>query len=771
MTRIAHNSRPHRAYNEDFSFYKELPGCHIFVVGDFARSNYTGLDKLAAKLLKEAMEDEGLEFVPMPTLIAHLASRFNNLLLNQQNAWNMNFQCCAVFAGIAGTMLHYLSIGDCRIAVRRKQILLMLNGTLWVEDPTGNLLPPVIPPNLKMMRGSEPPPAQALGIRQEFIPPALVQPFPLAADDQVLLYSDGVDKVLSPAQLLATLGNGQLSSGLDQSALNGLVEQVLAEVEINRSDDDRTFLIASGPHVRAESQEFLEGQNQIKKSHLLLTGQIEEIKEEMKDLKEKHAELTNALEAAQQNTKEIATLRKSIESLDVVNKQELSAQLTTLQNGLLNAISSVGAQVQTIKRFEPHRPDGGLPAGPPPALPPAPPISQPPVTVALPLEGAGTAPAPLASPMTFVKVVRQIDERNNFKAEGKIYLKEGMLHFKGGNKPILKTAGQPYPTFFIVAEQEAPDGWLTLLYLFLRMLPTLPFSSGDPAGVEEYIKKEPTDALSKLREQNPNLFISLRDSYSERREKHGGNLERLRKQEEELIAQLQASLQKAFPDTEKADTDQKIPWWYRAKGQVAFIRRSNPSAFFVGIIVMVVLIALAALFIPILLSAYSSWREAVPEKNQNNNTVRNHTEPPPKRFGLDFGADGRTLELVEDKSKRTRLDFRVQPDKKEALLNAMNNQQFTTETEVENWLRRDEIKGYIAKRGTALTPPPGTRFFDLKAADLQKGDTCTNFLKRVNPLLPQGVHADCGQIENLNSDLRWGDLQVGDELLVPIKRK
>src|SRR6185503_3100759 len=146
--------------------------------------------------------------------------------------------------------------------------------TLWV-DQSGNLLPPVVAVNQEMKRGSEPPPSQALGIRQEFITPSLVEGFALEPDDQVLLYSDGIDKVLSPAKILAVLKEGQQSidavkrndgqQSIDavKRILDEIVTPVLNEVEINRGDDDRSFLIAVGPHVPFQNAEYLVAREQL----------------------------------------------------------------------------------------------------------------------------------------------------------------------------------------------------------------------------------------------------------------------------------------------------------------------------------------------------------------------------------------------------------------------------------------------------------------------------------------------------------------------------
>lgn len=248
MANIASDSHARSTHNEDFSYCAKLAHVEVLIVGDFAGSSYTGLDKLAENELKTLIAQSSVSVDnAIPVLLADIAIRLNNRLLNYKRDYNTSFQCSVIFAALDGQTLHYLSMGDCRLAVRRDEYLFLLNGSVWL-DAEGNPLSTLVTAGQPMKRGREIPPAHVLGVSQLAVSHTDVVTFPLQMNDVVLIYSDGVDKVLSPAQILDLLLNAPELIEPDQAKVKRLVSRVLDLVRVNLGDDDRTLLVAAGAH-------------------------------------------------------------------------------------------------------------------------------------------------------------------------------------------------------------------------------------------------------------------------------------------------------------------------------------------------------------------------------------------------------------------------------------------------------------------------------------------------------------------------------------------
>ncbi len=257
----------------------------------------------------------------------------------------MSFQCCAVFGAIVGAKLYYLDVGDCRIAVRRGQSLYLLNGTLWV-DTTGNPLPPLIVGGQAVRRGPETPPSQVLGVRPEYLSPSQVEEFSLERDDQVLVYSDGVDKVVSPTQLLEVLTNGNQRGGLEE-----IVKEVMKEVDINLGDDDRTFLIAGGPHEGMESNAIIRERTDRLNTQQSLSARLSKIEDDMKNVEEFQKSLNSLLQYAHHNKESIEALTKQLKDLmkSRVNDGP-STKVAELDKKLSNYIDSYNDELFSVRK-------------------------------------------------------------------------------------------------------------------------------------------------------------------------------------------------------------------------------------------------------------------------------------------------------------------------------------------------------------------------------------------------------------------------------------
>ncbi|HEX8733677.1 MAG TPA: PP2C family serine/threonine-protein phosphatase, partial [Pyrinomonadaceae bacterium] len=240
MVQTAAKTVASKENNEDFVFQNQSNGQYILIVGDFAQTDFSGIDTIAMSMLEKNLEKYKSEISPADLLLVQLITQFNNELLG----WQKDFQCCVLFALIEGNRLFYLPVGDCRVAVKRGKNLILLNGTVWT-DKSGLPLPPMVFHQQNLKRGSEEPPKAALGVQPVNFSTSHVRNFLLEADDTILIYSDGVDKFVSPEQLL--------KAAMESSSASEIADRILEEVKLNHGDDDRSIIIASGPHSAKES--------------------------------------------------------------------------------------------------------------------------------------------------------------------------------------------------------------------------------------------------------------------------------------------------------------------------------------------------------------------------------------------------------------------------------------------------------------------------------------------------------------------------------------
>jgi stage II sporulation SpoE-like protein len=276
---IAHLSEAQGTRNEDFRFSSKITDKDILVVGDFARTSYAGVNKLAVEAVEEALTLPDSICISPALLLVQVVTCLNNRLLNMRIAYpDMSFQCCVVLSALCGTSFYYLPVGDCRVAIRRGKVLFLLNGSIW-SDTADHYLPPMITLDQKMHRGVEEAPQKVLGVIPIAFSESDVRVFDLNREDTVLLYSDGVDKALSPTKILELLVSRPAQDSPEEAA-----RRILTEVRAQMADDDRTVLIAMGPHVSPSSEamaderrRFDDMQKQTENKVAALQGQLQSL--------------------------------------------------------------------------------------------------------------------------------------------------------------------------------------------------------------------------------------------------------------------------------------------------------------------------------------------------------------------------------------------------------------------------------------------------------------------------------------------------------------
>jgi len=346
MATIERDRLPYNPHNEDFDFDRKLGDTHVMIVGDFIQSGFNGLDDLAKTELNKIFDASDLTSLPVPELLIHITSAFNSRLLKYRDDYRRSspdkvFQCSAVFAALEGTKLSYLTCADCRIAVRRGDHLITLNGTIW-RDATGHPLPPAITTSLEIRPGDDPPPYGALGHAPIEPSQLVVKKFPLQSDDTVLLYSDGVDKALSPAQLL-----GMLSPQYQAETLKETIARILrAARDSLRGADDRTLLIAAGPHEDLEQ----ETQRVTEESLTRLTEKVADVESDQSKWQEEiRLETTEILDKINKKLPSLAQLETILGELRSREQRssslnDLLSEITALKNDLSDFVGSKTTQ-------------------------------------------------------------------------------------------------------------------------------------------------------------------------------------------------------------------------------------------------------------------------------------------------------------------------------------------------------------------------------------------------------------------------------------------
>jgi serine/threonine protein phosphatase PrpC len=316
--------------NEDFIYSRRYGDDAVVVVGDFAQTSYTGVDTLATSFLNEIVEGIKFNNVEAAVLLVQIVAEFNNRLLSHKKAYGLDFQCCAIFGILKNDVLSFLPVGDCRIAIERENSLYLYNDTVWREE-FGNPLPPIVTVGMKVRIGPEDPPNLALGVNALNFATSHVRNLTLKSDDTAILYSDGVDKVISPVQLLGLINH------TEKRDRENLAEKILQEVARGNALDDRSIILIFGPYFSGEEKEIKEGILEPAKKELLTAGKnaLDSIE------KAGTAALSKAEEMRDVMNDKLRILSESVEGLKGFETRftDLDKKFTEIQNGLHNISS------------------------------------------------------------------------------------------------------------------------------------------------------------------------------------------------------------------------------------------------------------------------------------------------------------------------------------------------------------------------------------------------------------------------------------------------
>jgi len=749
MAIIQSKSQAQGVNNEDFVFTGKVGNAEILIAGDFARSAFTGLDSLAQGQLERLLNDRGLTSAPIPELLAAIAVQFNNFLLDYRNGYKSDpdkiFQCCAVFAALSGAQLYYLPIGDCRIAVQRDKHLFLLNGSVW-QDATGNPLSTIVTLNQEPRRGQEERPSNVLGVYPLTLSRAQVLEFPLERNDLVMLYSDGVDKVIAPVELLdfALLSSGGDSPSETEEAAKELVTQILNEVRSKFGDDDRTLLVAFGPH----EDHFDPGRQRLLEQQIALSGPQRELAErqqsfdsQLRDLQQRLPDLSQLNEITGGIKSDLATLKNSTPSQQQIAEIERATndikylltdlshsddKLSAKQIETNNKVASLESKLDILSDLK--RITEGIHQV----------ISE--------LSQEGEPPEPKRARSEDIHQITS--KRSHPTTRSSLWSK-------------LTGADQ---TEEIISRVEDLDSKVN----------TLPSLSDISEQMEQIISQhfpKISESASELASQQTN---DLASSLSEHIQALSKKIDLLSPAHPDAPSDAEPSLS----DQEDSNTDQSsqtastpavsrsLPS-YLSKARAWLAEPLNRALVIIGVI------ALTAF---ILGYSVSSWSN--PSSMEQTSQQAAASPTPQKPFGVMYDTQERMAWLIDSLGRKIRmLYYRSQFKSEEKLLQTIKDKQpgFDSEDEAKRWL--DELGK--SERTVTTNDWIDNKQFEQGLRSVEQADLsdssgeqpCRSFLARINPPLPEGVHTKLDQLQALNPGIVCGQLKSGDQLMVFVAKK
>jgi hypothetical protein len=220
--------------NEDVEFNMETSRGELYIVLDFARTEFANVRFTLQSLLKPMVETlDKLSGLPHGEFVAYLGREINNCVYRLNHNAPSPLYCVAAIGLLQRNRFSFLTYGDARINLYTKDVLFLLNCTnsemigivTGDEQVTGNTLE-----NPEQMG------------RKLFDKPLMdrVGSVGLTEDDMVLMYSDGIEEVLTPQALLKTIRQSRSTDA------NKIGAEIL---EATRSSgDDRTLIVITGPY-------------------------------------------------------------------------------------------------------------------------------------------------------------------------------------------------------------------------------------------------------------------------------------------------------------------------------------------------------------------------------------------------------------------------------------------------------------------------------------------------------------------------------------------
>ncbi len=740
--------------NEDFYYDFSVGETNVMVVGDFARTQYGGVDELAKTLLQGILETSRVDEIAPPISLVQIASELNNRLLSYQKGYGHSFQCCAVFTIIENDQLFYLPVGDCRIGVYRNKSLILLNETIWNDD-SGNILPPLVTSDKKVKRGNEEPPDLALGVKQLKFTTTDVKNFQLQSADIVILYSDGVDKFVSPVKLLELLGNARESEARQKA----LADEIINEVGLARGDDDRSVMIAFGPHSSKEvkaKQEMLNQQGinmtrlneaidvkikgikeEMSKKIIHLDGQIkqlEKLESDIVDLKQVADDILNKDDAAKITDSVITALREK----DTVNPaDQLGDILKTFEQMLGTASKEILEAVSRQQRQNPLESTTG----------------------AEDLAGYISYSEAHSEEIGEARHEDVQEEKSNLEtaqnggqAQDKEFFvwkensagREGVLKITPSRYELLDE-NQAFPSepvedeYYLFSGKDDSPGALTGFHLFLRSRADLIERDWKNAvQLKNQILKLQDEFLEKYKDKDFNeakkLHWQIRDEYAK-------PALRAKKYEDLVNAERLLATDIFRTDNQPAGPDAFVTKtrYEKLKDNLAI----KIAASIIGLIVLVIITGAAVYGVMWLISLLST----------NNTSQLPVISSAPKA-----GGDGRSVYF-----NNVKLDYRIRAGKEDVANDFMGNISAQNKEDAENELKKKTDLFILSN------PPKGHKYASVDISDVPEAsksgsdteEICRMFLKRVSPLV------SIETLKELNPELICRDLKGGEELLLP----
>lgn len=742
--------------NEDFYYFHSFDETNVMVIGDFARINYAGVDQLARALLKTIVEANSGAGIDTQILLVQIASEFNNRLLDYLKAFGNPFQCCAVFAVVEGAVLYYLPVGDCRIAVYRNESLTLLNETIWREE-SGNVLPPVVAADRKVVRGNEDPPDAALGVNPMSFAVTDVSRFVLQAEDTVVLYSDGVDKFVSPVKMAGLISKGEKS---EKGRLE-LAENILDEVDRAHGDDDRSVMLYYGPHlsidertkedlrkIREENAVRLQGisqsnedklrvmetnlENKLKSLEGVADG-VSNLKGELSHFKESILNSVNAEKIASE-------IKRQFQEQESAEHQTMTAIHTTLTD-VVASLNALNKDVKNLKKTKGLKEEPGPEEAEPAAM-----IAPPQVMAS---QSAPVPPAPENAGATNGVFVDP--NQLNINREGVIRFWEGRYLLLDENhvRPDLLTEDGSKGKAYFRFEGDT-SGLLTGFYLFLRKTNFMLRTDRTVSEISDDVAKEKNQFLTHYSERH---FNNARNSHLEIRDKFAGQTVSDRSYKKIVKCELKLAMETPgireeidrYADTGKPGHE--TTKWYANSVYVKWL----------VIFILTVVVVGTILYL-------LGWRPFTGSSTgggTNSNTVKNPADQVPGR--LTVGGDGRTIYF-----NGVKLDTRVQVGKEvEGTSFAEQLGESTLEEHKKQLKLKDHI--YILYSSNddikEKTDPPVV-FWIVGPGDLippavaDKDSICKKVLERSkSPTRPN-------EIKTFNPGLICENLKDGDQILL-----
>jgi serine/threonine protein phosphatase PrpC len=743
---IGRLSEPNSRDNEDFCFTGKVSSIDLLIVGDFAQSEFVGIDAAATNELERLLQDPSIlaaANASVSILLTQLASKFNGRLLTFHENLMASFQCSVVFAAIRGAVLYHLPVGDCRIAVQRGSSLILLNGSVWL-DSVGRPLPNLIHSTQEMRRGTEPAPDQALGVSPDItFSTTSVQDFRLQPDDLILLYSDGVDKVVSPARVLELIEKRTANESLQV-----VVERILEEVRLERGNDDRTLLIAGGPHIATEAPAAIEIRKQaeeienVKKTLDQTSGKIQTLE----------TNVAGQIERIEHLVRQVAQTVKSLPtSADL--KAHVSARLpdNNTLNKIQGSVESLRHQVESInQRLSP----GGAPN----------PKGKPRVkhtehfqNAKLPV--ANPAPAPASTSLEDQQLaLSEVNVDVSFR-EGLIRTQQGSYELVDESHAFRDNSPHIGKHIDLWEAKAAKPGWLTAFYLYLRQLPEQPVPEATEATVTEWVRLQFETGAQQVANLTPDQLRNARRAHWRLRDAR--IKPRIFRSTRGLMIEEEKRLAREIFKTNAVNsgpinTGSK---YYRDDGDVSRVLDTLTKPWGVLTIIAVIAVIIAIFYI-----ITSPGPESQPPSQSG---------PAPRASDavrLEYGADGRTLIASSRGGRPQLLDYRIAFGKEKEFRTLFANTSFESLEALSNKIEND-ARSLVVSPTDTLSLPYSQEIRSVETTDLgvsaqPANETCTRFLRRVNNKLPSTARNSIEDIHQLNPGLRCQDLKPNDVLLV-----